>query len=66
MAEIVTACYDSPDKIKNAYDDLIATGIPSEKIRINAEQTEIQVDIPTTIEPEIMEILQRHEPSGFN
>jgi hypothetical protein len=62
MSEIVAAVYDSEDTVTNAYDDLISTGIPSEKIRIDKDKRQIQVMTPDTSEPEIVEILGRHKP----
>ncbi len=62
MSEIVTAVYESEDTVTNAYDDLISTGIPSEKIRIDKDKRQIQVMTPDASEPEIVEILGRHKP----
>jgi hypothetical protein len=62
MAEIVTAVYDSRDKVTNAVDDLLSTGIPLEKIRVHEEKPQVQVSIADVAEAEITEILQRHQP----
>jgi len=62
MAEIITATYESRASIRNVVDDLLATGIPREKIRVRGDQHQIQVVGPVTTGPEIIEILQRHQP----
>ncbi|MFN2149602.1 MAG: hypothetical protein ACK2T2_14550 [Anaerolineales bacterium] len=62
MTELMTALYDSPEKVKNVVDDLRATGIPNEKIRIHDQKPQVQVMLGESIEPEIEEILQRHRP----
>jgi hypothetical protein len=62
MTELMTALYDSPEKVKKVVDDLRATGIPNEKIRIHDQKPQVQVMLGESIEPEIEEILQRHRP----
>ena len=62
MTEIVTALYDSSTTVTNVVDDLRSTGIPNEKIRIHDEKPQVQVMLGETVEPEIEEILQRHQP----
>lgn len=62
MAEIVTAVYDSRDSVTNAVDDLLSTGIPLEKIRVQEDKHQVQVSIADAVEAEITEILQRHQP----
>jgi len=62
MTELMTALYDSREKVKNVVDDLRATGIPNDKIRIHDQKPQVQVMLGESIEPEIEEILQRHRP----
>lgn len=62
MTEIITALYDSSTTVTNVVDDLRATGIPNEKIRIHDEKPQVQVMSGEAVEPEIEEILQRHHP----
>ena len=62
MTKIVTAIYASEDTLVNVRDDLISTGIPQEKIRVNKEKRQVQVMSPDVTENEIVEIMRRHEP----
>lgn len=62
MAEIITAVYASEDTLANVRDDLVSTGIPQEKIRVNHDKKQVQVMSPTITEAEIEEILKRHSP----
>lgn len=64
MAEIITATYDAKATVTNAVDDLISTGIPREKIRVNDAQRRVSVMAPGVSEPEIREILARHQPAS--
>jgi hypothetical protein len=62
MNETITASYDTVAKARNAVDDLVAVGIPAEKVFLDEERIEVKVIAPKTAEPEITEILQRHQP----
>lgn len=62
MSEIITAVYESATGVTNAVDDLVATGIPQEKIRVHQEKQQVQVWIAGSTGPEVTEILQRHRP----
>ena len=44
-------------------EDLLATGIPNEKIKIDKEQWKIRVMVPNATKREIIEILNRHDPA---
>ncbi|MCG6860875.1 MAG: hypothetical protein LJE70_06300 [Chromatiaceae bacterium] len=66
MAEIITAVYASADTLSNVRDDLISTGVPQEKIRVDQEKKQVQVMGPNTAEAEIEEILKRHSPTGIH
>ena len=66
MNTVVTCTYSSAMKIKNAREDLIATGIPQEEIHVDEEAHQMQVLIADEARPEIMEILNRHEPTTLN
>ncbi|MCB1855570.1 MAG: hypothetical protein H6988_04590 [Pseudomonadales bacterium] len=63
MTRIVTAIYATEDTLVNVRDDLVSTGIPQEKIRIDREKRQVQVMSPDVTEDEIVEILERHEPT---
>jgi len=60
--KVITATYNSMSTVKNTVDDLISTGIESEKVYADEEHNQVKVMLPDTIEPEIKEILQRHKP----
>jgi hypothetical protein len=62
MTKIVTAIYASEDTLVNVRDDLVSTGIPQEKIRVNKEKRQVQVMSPDVTESEIVEIMRRHDP----
>jgi hypothetical protein len=66
MTATVTGTYDSTDQVRNVEDDLLATGIPSEKIYVNEQARQIKVIIPETTKPEIVEILNRHKPVSIS
>ena len=63
MTKTITGIYDSPAKVMNAMDDLLATGIDREKVYVDEEnETQIKVMVPEAIDREITEILERHNP----
>lgn len=64
MTRTITGVYDSSDKIRNAREDLIATGIDQEKLFVDDANQQLKVMVPASAEPEIMEILKRHQPSS--
>lgn len=66
MSRVITAVYDSKDKIRNTLDDLASTGIPREKIQVDEGKSEIKVIAANVAVPEIHEILQRHHPRTLN
>lgn len=63
MTEAIVATYDDVKTIKNVEDDLLATGIPNEKIRVDKEHRKIRVMIPEVTRSEVIEILNRHKPA---
>ena len=62
MNVTITGLFDSQDKVKGADDDLRSIGIPREKIYVDAPAMTIKVITPETSKPEILEILERHNP----
>ena len=66
MTKVITAIYASEQTVTNAYDDLISTGIPQEKIRVDKGKAQVQVSSPDSSEPEIVEILRRHQPTRLD
>jgi len=65
MPEIIIATYASRASVRNVLDDLLATGFPRERIRVDDDQCEVQVVGPVVAGREITEILQRHQPLGL-
>ena len=66
MSMAITAKYDNLDGVRNAEDDLRATGIESDRILIDEKNNRIKVIIADVAEPEISEILGRHNPVEVN
>lgn len=64
MTKTITGSYDASLKIKNAQEDLIASGIDREKIFRDDDSGQLKVIVPADIEPEIVEILKRHKPTS--
>lgn len=62
MADTLTATYENQLAVKNAYEDLIGKGIPRSNIVTRDASNQIEVAIATESQPEIREILQRHQP----
>jgi len=60
----ITAEYDSMDAIRNTKEDLVGTGIEQERIYIDEEKLLVKVAISSTMESEITEILNRHNPTS--
>ena len=63
MTETINATYSSVDKAKNAVDDLVSTGIDREKVFLDEDAVQVKVITANVVEPEITEILKRHDPS---
>ena len=64
--QAVVATYKNVRVIANVEDDLLATGIPNEKIKIDKEHIKIRVMVPDQTKAEIMEILNRHLPAEIH
>lgn len=62
MTAIVASFKDSLT-ISNVRDDLLSTGIPGEKIKIDKEHLKIRVMVPEQTKSEVLEILNRHNPA---
>lgn len=60
MTETVRGTYDDSAQAQNVKDDLLATGIPRDKIFVDEDAKQIKVMIPATTKPEIIDILNRH------
>jgi len=62
----IVASYKDAKTIMNVRDDLISTGIPDEKIKVDKDFCKVRVMVPERTKPEIIEILNRHEPSEIH
>jgi hypothetical protein len=62
----IVASYKDAMTIKNVRDDLISTGIPGEQIKVDKDHFKVRVMVPERTKAEIMEILNRHEPSEIH
>ncbi len=63
MTQAVVATYKNVRAMANVEEDLLATGIPNEKIKIDKEYWKIRVMVPNATKREIIEILNRHDPA---
>lgn len=63
MTQALVATYKNVRAITNVEEDLLATGIPNEKIKIDMEHRKIRVFVPDDTRSEVMEILNRHMPA---
>jgi len=63
MTEAVVATYTDVNTVKNVEDDLRATGIPMEEIRVDKDNLKVRVTIPNATKAEVLEILNRHRPA---
>jgi hypothetical protein len=66
MTGAVVATYKDFRTVKNVEDDLLSTGIPNEKIKVDRDHRKIRVMVPEATRAEIMEILNRHEPAELH
>ena len=62
----IVASYKDAKTIMNVRDDLISTGIPDEKIKVDKDFCKVRVMVAERTKPEIIEILNRHEPSEIH
>jgi len=62
MSKTITKTYRSVGALHNVKEDLVATGIDQEEIYLDDDKKQLKVMFPATIEPEIVEILDRHQP----
>lgn len=63
MTVTVTAVYATVDTVRNAFDDLISTGIDREKVFADEDNKQVKVMIPESAVNEVKEILNRHRPT---
>jgi len=66
MTEALVATYKDLKTIVNVEDDLRATGIPNEKIKVDKDHRKIRVMFPDATKPEVLEILNRHKPAEIH
>lgn len=63
MTVTVTAVYATVDTVRNAFDDLVSTGIDREKVFADEDNKLVKVMIPESAANEVKEILNRHRPT---
>lgn len=63
MAKTVTAKFSSIDAARNAHEDLIDLGYPSEQVFLNRENGDVKVMTTDEGESEAREVLDRHHPT---
>lgn len=61
MNKTLNGHYETPEQARNTHEDLVATGIPQDKVYVDEENQTIKVMIPSESEREIQEIFDRHE-----
>jgi len=66
MTTAVVASYKDVRTITNVEDDLLATGIPSETIKVDKDHRKVRVMVPDATKAEIIEILNRHNPAEIH
>ena len=66
MTAAVVATYKDLKTVRNVEDDLLSTGIPNEKIKVDRDHRKVRVMVPEATRAEIMEILNRHEPAEIH
>ncbi len=66
MTAAIVATYKDFKTVKNVEDDLLSTGIPNEKIKVDTDHRKIRVMVPDATRSEIMEILNRHKPAEIH
>jgi hypothetical protein len=63
MPKTLTGTYGSAEAARNAHEDLIHTGFPSEKVFLDRDKGEVKVITADGNEREAREILDRHQPT---
>ncbi|TCS51300.1 hypothetical protein EDD52_1428 [Primorskyibacter sedentarius] len=63
MTRIVTGKFNTAAAAYNAYEDFVGTGFPDEKLFHAKDSTEVKVITSLEGEPEVREILGRHQPT---
>ena len=66
MTTAVVASYKDVRTITNVEDDLLATGIPNEMIKVDKDHRKVRVTAPDATKAEIIEILNRHNPAEIH
>lgn len=57
----LNGAYKDKDQAKNAWDELINSGIPRENVYIDEDAKVVKVTVPEETEREILEIFERHQ-----
>jgi hypothetical protein len=62
MTRVITGDFDSIYKMRNAMDDLIASGIDREKVYMDKPRMQLKVLVPISISQQVNDVVARHEP----
>ncbi|TVQ85521.1 MAG: hypothetical protein EA400_15320 [Chromatiaceae bacterium] len=63
MTQTITAAFAAIGAARNAVDELISAGFDQDKVFLDKEPCHVKVMVPDTAQPEVEEILRRHEPT---
>lgn len=63
MNKTITATYSDNMALKNVVDELVNKDIPRENFFTDEEISQVKVMMPESAEPEILEILYKHDPT---
>jgi hypothetical protein len=63
MNVIVTALFETEQAVSNTVEDLVAIGIPRDRIELDEDHKRISVTSEEQAELEVKEILRRHQPT---
>lgn len=66
MATTVSGNYSSDEQLRNVRDDLLASGITDEKVRVDEQARRITVLMPDSTARTAIEILERHGLQGIS
>ena len=66
MSIVITALFNDERTVDNAVQDLVGVGIPRDRIATQPEHNRVSVTVGDQAEPEINEILTRHQPAELH
>ncbi len=66
MTKTLTGRFASAETARNAHEDLIDTGYPSETVYLDRDRGEVKVITSADAAREAREVLRRHQPIGID